>query len=107
MFLRGMLRGYIRGPLFVRDLVFTTAFVFFATFSAQIVLLVGTRNFGRLLVGRYRRPSEVRADFMFVDLRGSTGIAESPGHERHSSFLRDFLIDVSPAIYQARGEVYQ
>jgi adenylate cyclase len=98
---------YVRGPLFARDLVFTTAFVFVATFFAQVVLLVGTRNFGRLITGRYRRPRELQAEFMFVDLRGSTSIAEVLGHERYSSFLRDFFIDISPAIHQTRGEVYQ
>jgi hypothetical protein len=74
---------YIRGPLFVRDVAFTTVFVFVATFAAQLVFLVGTRNFGRLVVGRYRRPRELKAEFMFVDLRGSTSIAETLGHERY------------------------
>jgi adenylate cyclase len=98
---------YVRGPLFVRDLVFTTVFVFISTFFAQLVLLVGTRNFGRLIIGRYRRPREVRAEFMLVDLRGSTSIAETLGHERYSAFLRDFFIDISSAIHEAGGEVYQ
>jgi adenylate cyclase len=100
-------RRYIRGPLFARDLVYSTLFVFFATFAARIVLLVGTRNFGRLLIGRYWRPRELDAEFMFVDLRGSTSIAEALGHERYSAFLRDFFIDISGAIHEARGEVYQ
>jgi adenylate cyclase len=98
---------YVRGPLFVRDLVFSTAFVFPTTLLAQIVLLVGTRNFGRLVMGRYRKPREMQAAFMFVDLRGSTNTAEALGHERYSSFLRDFFLDVSGAITEARGEVYQ
>jgi len=103
----GCVRQYILGPLFLRDLAFTTAFAFFATFSAHIVLLVGTRNFGRLVTGRYRRPRELDAVFMFVDLRGSTGIAERLGHERYSAFLRDFFTDISEPIHRARGEVYQ
>jgi adenylate cyclase len=98
---------YVRGPLFIRDVVYTTAFVFIASFTAQVVLLVGTRNFWRLLIGRYRKPREVRAEFMFVDLRGSTGIAEQLGHERYSAFLREFFSDVSNPIHEARGEVYQ
>jgi len=100
-------RDYIVGPLFLRDLAFTTAFAFFATFTAHIVLLVGTRNFGRLITGRYRKPRELDAVFMFVDLRGSTAIAERLGHERYSAFLRDFFTDVSGPVHEARGEVYQ
>lgn len=56
--------SFVRGPVFARDLLFSTAFVFIAVFSAQVVLLVGTRNFGRLLAGRYRTPREIRAEFM-------------------------------------------
>lgn len=98
---------FVRGPLFARDLLFSTAFVFIAVFTAQVVLLVGTRNFGRLLAGRYRTPREIRAEFMFVDLRGSTAIAETLGHERYSRLLRDFFADIQPAIDQSNGEVYQ
>lgn len=99
--------GYVRGPLFARDLVFSTAFVFSSAFVAHVVLLIGTRNFGRLVLGRYRAPRELRAEFMFADLRGSTRIAEALGHTRYSSFLRDFFTDVSGAIHRAKGEVHQ
>lgn len=95
------------GPLFFRDLVFTTLFVFLAAFAAQVILLVGTRNFSRLILGKYRQPREVFAVFMFVDIRGSTTIAEQLGHERFSAFLRDFFNDISGATHGAKGEVYQ
>jgi adenylate cyclase len=98
---------YLAGPQFLRDLAFSTAFVFFAAFAAQVVLLIGTRNFARLLLGTYRRPREVYAVFMFVDLRDSTKLAEQLGHKRYSAFLSDFFNDVSDAIYAAKGEVYQ
>jgi adenylate cyclase len=98
---------FLTGPLFLRDLVFSTVFVFFTTFTAQVVLLVGTRNFGRLILGKYRRPRELYAVFMFVDIRGSTAIAERLGHEGYSAFLRDFFNDISGAIHGATGEVYQ
>ena len=95
------------GPLFLPDLVLSTVFVFFATFTAQVVLLVGTRNFGRLILGKYRRPRELHAVLMFVDIRGSTTIAERLGHEQFSAFLRDFFNDISGAIHEAKGEVHQ
>jgi adenylate cyclase len=98
---------YVMSPLFARDLVFSTAFVFPTALLAHLVLLVGTRNFGRLVLGRYYRPREIQAEFMFADLRGSTPLAEALGNERYSSFLREFFIDISGPIGQARGEVYQ
>jgi adenylate cyclase len=98
---------YIAGPLFLRDLVFSTLFVGFAAISGQAILLIGTRNFTRLISGRYQKPREIRATFMFVDIRGSTGLAEKLGHELYSGFLRDFFEDVSGAVHAAKGEVYQ
>jgi adenylate cyclase len=100
-------RAYVAGPLFLRDLAFSTAFVFCAAFTAHVVLLVGTRNFSRLLLGKYRKPRELRAVFMFADLRGSTALAECLGHDRYSAFLRDFFNDLAGPIHRARGEVYQ
>lgn len=97
----------LTGPLFLRDLVFSTLFFFPTVFTAQLVLLVGTRNFGRLILGKYRQPREIYAVFMFVDIRASTTIAERLGHERFSAFLRDFFNDISSAIHEAKGEVYQ
>jgi adenylate cyclase len=99
--------AYVRGPDFLRDLGFSTLFLFPVVLTAQVVLLVGTRNFGRLLVGRYRKPRVLEATFMFVDLRGSTGLAEKLGHEAYSALLRDLFTDASHAVHRAKGEVYQ
>ena len=103
----GCVTRYVSGPLFLRDLTFSVLIIFPLLLVAQVVLLVGTRNVGRLILGRYRRPRELYATFMFVDVRGSTAIAEHLGHERFSAFLRDFFNDVSDGIQEARGEVYQ
>jgi len=97
----------LTGPEFLRDLVFSTLFAFLTMFVIHIVLLVGVRNFGRMVLGKYRQPRELSAVFMFVDLRGSTSIAEQLGHKRFSAFVSDFFNDLSAPIYRARGEVYQ
>jgi adenylate cyclase len=99
--------SYVAGPLFVRDLGFSTALVFALTVGAQVVFLIGPRNLARLAIGRYRRPREVGAEFMLVDLRASTRIAEDLGHERYSALLRDFFTDTARAIHESRGEIYQ
>jgi adenylate cyclase len=99
--------SFLAGPQFRRDLVFSTVFAFLAVLSVQVVLLVGTRNFIRLILGRYRVPRELYAVFMFVDLRDSTPLAERLGHERFSAFLQEFFNDLADGIHSAKGEVYQ
>jgi adenylate cyclase len=103
----GCLAALLAGPQFLRDLVFSTVFAFLTMFSVHIVLLVGTRNFARLVFGKYRRPRELYAVFMFVDLRDSTSIAERLGHVRFSAFLSEFFNELSDPIHGAKGEVYQ
>jgi adenylate cyclase len=44
---------------------------------------------------------------MFLDLKGSTSIAEKLTNKTYSAFIRDFFNDVSNAIILYRGEIYQ
>lgn len=44
---------------------------------------------------------------MFLDLKASTTIAEKLGHERYHKFLNDFFYDITPAIIESKGEIYQ
>ena len=97
----------VTGPQFVRDLVFSTVFSFLTLLSAEIVLLIGPRDFLRLVLGRYQTPREMFAVFLFVDLRDSTPIAERLGHRRFSEFLREFLNDLTEAVHDNKGEIYQ
>ena len=45
--------------------------------------------------------------FLFVDLTGSTTIAEQLGDLTYSSFLQDFFFDVNMAVLPWKGEIYQ
>ena len=44
---------------------------------------------------------------MFLDLKSSTAIAEKLGHKRYHQFLNDFFYDITPAIIESKGEIYQ
>ncbi len=68
---------------------------------------IAMRTVARLFTGHDHRPDTVSAEFMFVDLRGSTHLAELLGDERFSALLRDFFIDISGPINETRGEVCQ
>jgi len=62
---------------------------------------------GNLLSGRYRRPFEEERIFLFLDLVGSTTLAERIGHLRYHSFLRDFIEDLEEPVLEHGGDVYQ
>lgn len=98
---------YLIGPLFQRDFLFTFIFIILMLFIFQILLLVGRANFFRLILGLYHQPREISRIFMFVDLKGSTSIAEKLSNIAFSSFIKDYFYDISDAILMFGGEIYQ
>ena len=98
---------YFKGPLFLRDVAFSLGFVFLIIFIIQVIQLLGKGNFIRLLLGVYHQPREVERIFMFIDLKGSTTIAERLDNLTYSNFIKDFFYDISDAIMLYKGEIYQ
>jgi adenylate cyclase len=44
---------------------------------------------------------------MFLDLKSSTTIAEKLGDMKYHNFLNDFFFDISSAIQESKGSIYQ
>src|SRR3954451_2510678 len=73
----------------------------------QAAGLVGYRTFMALLLGKYRRPYAERRFFLFVDVVGSTAIAERLGALEAHRFLATVFSAVAEPIELCRGEIYQ
>ncbi len=73
----------------------------------QAAGLVGYRTFMALLLGKYRRPHAERRFFLFVDVVGSTAIAERLGALEAHRFLAAVFTAVAEPIQLCRGEIYQ
>lgn len=67
----------------------------------------GPGIFVAFLLGRYFHPRRENRIFMFLDLRGSTTIAEKLGEELYFNFLRNLYKDITPEILNFKGEIYQ
>lgn len=76
-----------------------------------IALLVndkyGPGIFLSFLRGKYFHPKREERIFMFIDLRGSTSIAEKLGEDRYFNFIKDVVRDSTPEILKSKGEIYQ
>lgn len=57
--------------------------------------------------GKYHKPIVERRIFMFTDMKDSTTIAEKLGNVKYFNFLRSYYNDLSGAILNHNGEVYQ
>jgi adenylate cyclase len=77
------------------------------SFLLEVRRKVGPGNLWALLTGRYHRPREEDRVFLFLDLKGSTSIAERLGHSRYSQFIRHCYHDLTDSVLLYRAQIYQ
>ena len=85
------------------SVVMTIAFLFLI----EVVRLVGASTLRAIVLGRYHRPRAEERFFLFIDVVGSTPLAERLGPAGVHRFLdRVFRLAADP-IDDARGHIYQ
>src|SRR5258708_9173212 len=88
----------IVGVAFVLSVVIGAAF--------ELTRLVGSRVLLNVILGRYRRPTREQRVLLFLDLAGSTSLAETMGELRMHQLLTQFFFDIDEAIVAHDGEVH-
>jgi len=90
---------------FWNDITYSVACVLVANLALGITNIIGLRAFLNFIIGRYHRPVEENRFVLFVDIAGSTGLAERLGGIAiHRLLDRTFrLLTLSVGDY--RGEV--
>ena len=89
------------------SIVFSFVAAFTVLFVVQISRLVGGRTLGNIIRGRYHRPRVEERFFLFIDIAGSTGIAERLGPESVHRFLNRIFVIAGDPIDDHHGEIYQ
>ena len=69
--------------------------------------LIGPGVFRNFLLGRYHTPREEERALLFLDLVGSTAIAERIGATRFLDLVNRFVYDVGAALEGSGGAIYQ
>jgi adenylate cyclase len=72
----------------------------------ELTRLIGSRVLFNVIIGRYRRPTREHRVLLFIDLVGSTTLAESMGELRMHQLLTRFFYDIDRAILAHGGEVH-
>ena len=72
----------------------------------ELTRLVGSRILLNFIIGRYRRPTREQRVLLFLDIVGSTSLAESMGELRMYQLLTQFFYDIDGAILAHGGEVH-
>ncbi|MEM7106638.1 MAG: hypothetical protein AAF519_00335, partial [Bacteroidota bacterium] len=93
-------------PTALSLIVFLVIGDIFLSFIRKVDQMLGANVLNDLMSGKYYRPRQEERIFMFLDLKGSTTIAEQLGFKKYSYFIQDCFIDLSVAMdYEA--EIYQ
>ncbi len=89
------------------DLLFSLALVVGANLLFSVNELLGPGVLFAFAAGRYYHRSLEERALLFIDMRGSTAIAERLGELRFLDLLNRFIVDVSLAITEAGGEIHK
>lgn len=99
-------QNFIRKELYTVN-IYALVMLFLIAFVRQVNRMLGQNALLNFITGKYHHPVEENRVFMFLDLKTSTSIAEHLGHKRYHQFLNDFFYDITPAIVESKGEIYQ
>jgi adenylate cyclase len=76
-------------------------------FALKMNRMIGVSVLRYFATGVYHRPTAEERVFLFLDLVGSTQLAERLGSARYFELLRRFVDDLTEPVLEAQGEIYQ
>ena len=76
-------------------------------FISEISDNIGQGVLKNFFIGKYHTPLLEERIFMFLDMKSSTTIAEKLGHLKYYQLLNDYYADLTKAVLETSGEIYQ
>jgi adenylate cyclase len=89
------------------DVLFSLAAAFVFAFIQDVNSLLGQNVLINFITGRYYAPRVESRVFLFIDMEGSTGLAERLGPLAFHRLLNRFVLDLTRPIVAARGEIHR
>ena len=89
------------------DVLFSLAAAFVFAFIQDVNSLLGQNVLINFITGRYYAPRLELRVFLFIDMEGSTGLAERLGPLAFHRLVNRFVLDLTQPIVAARGEIHR
>ncbi|WP_089932731.1 adenylate/guanylate cyclase domain-containing protein [Candidatus Entotheonella palauensis] len=99
--------GFLSNFAFLSLIIYSGAIVTITLFFTEVSDSLGANVLKNFFLGKYHTPQEEERVFMFLDMKSSTTIAEQLGHTRYFDLLNKYYADMSEALIQTFGEIYQ
>jgi adenylate cyclase len=94
-------------PIGSRDVLFSFAAVLAIRFVDDINHMLGQNVLLDFVTGRYYRPRLEERVFLFIDIEGSTALAERLGPLDFHRLVNRFVVDITTPIVAAHGEIHR
>lgn len=98
---------FIRSFAFWSVILYSCIILDVSLFYLEISEYLGSGVLYNYSFGTYHKPKMETRIFMFLDMKSSTSIAESIGHERYFDLLKTYYADMTDAILETSGQIYQ
>ena len=92
---------------FPQLILYTVTFTFIIIFIKEIGRKLGPEILANFITGKYHRPKKEERIFLFIDLDGSTTLAEKLNETAYHLFISKFFKDITESIILTKGEIYQ
>ena len=100
-------RPPFESPVTGMSILFSVGATFVTIFVLEMSQLMGSRTLRNIVLGRYHRPRDEHRVFLFVDIVGSTALAERVGPAAIHRFLNTVFGLASDVIDDHEGEIHQ
>lgn len=94
-------------PALLVGLVEALGVIAFLLFFVHLDRLLGPGVLLGYVTGRYHHPRKEQRIFMFLDLKGSTGLADGMDAGRYFEFMHRYFAEMSEPILETDAEIYQ
>jgi adenylate cyclase len=98
---------FLSEPHFYRVLAVVFVVILVLQTVTQIIRIIGGRTLINFVLGKYHRPISEDTIFMFLDLAGSTALAERLGDVGVQTMITDFFFDITEPIIEHGGEIHR
>ncbi|MCF0056377.1 adenylate/guanylate cyclase domain-containing protein [Dyadobacter sp. CY356] len=88
-------------------MLYIAALILITQFYAEFSQSIGPGTLNNFFLGKYHHPVEEERIFMFLDMKSSTTIAENLGHVKYFEMLKEYFFDLSVAVIDYAGTIYQ
>lgn len=103
----GLNIDFVFNGAFFRTLAFVLLVIITMQVVIQVVRIIGGRTLVNFILGKYRRPVREDKIFMFLDMVGSTTLAEQLGDEGVQAMITKFFFDITEPIVEHGGEIHR